>query len=304
MRFACRSLIVLLHLAGLGLILSVPASSAAKRPPIVGIAHVAFEVSDMAKARAFYGDLLGYEEPFRLFQENGSVLLTYFKINDRQFIEILPNLPPGQDERLSHLAIETTDIESLRLFLAEKGIKTPDKVNKGRDGNLNLTLTDPDGHKIEFVQYLPDSLHSKTKGEYLSARRISDRMLHVGITVKDVAAADRFYKEVLGLSEIWRGGMTSSKTDWINMKVPDGTDYIEYMLIKENPDRRLLGILHHLALQVPDIQKALEAIRQSPSGWEPATVESPRVGRNNRWQLNLYDPDGSRTELMEPFTIR
>jgi lactoylglutathione lyase len=129
-------------------------------------------------------------------------------------------------------------------------------------------------------------------------------MLHVGITVKDVAAADRFYKEVLGLSEIWRGGMTPSRTDWINLNVPEGTDYIEYMLIKENADRGLLGILHHLALQVPDIQKALETIRKRSSGLGLATLESPRVGRNNRWQLNLYDPDGSRTELMEPFTIK
>jgi catechol 2,3-dioxygenase-like lactoylglutathione lyase family enzyme len=304
MRLAYGNSLLLFCLFSARLIQPMPVSSEAKRPAIVGIAHVAFEVSDMAKARAFYGDLLGYEEPFRLFRESGTVRLTYFKINDRQFIEILPSLPPGQDERLSHFALETTDIETLRLFLTEKGIKTPDKVNKGGDGNLSLTLTDPDGHNVEFVQYLPDSLHSKAKGEYLPARRISSRMLHVGITVRDVAAADRFYKDVLGLSEIWRGGMTSSRTDWINMSVPEGTDYIEYMLVKEKVDRKLLGILHHLALQVPDIQKALEAIRQSPSGWEPATIEPPRVGRNNRWQLNLYDPDGTRTELMEPFTIR
>jgi catechol 2,3-dioxygenase-like lactoylglutathione lyase family enzyme len=304
MRLACRTSILLFYLVSIGLILSAPASLAAKRPPIVGIAHVAFQVSDMANARAFYGDLLGYEEPFRLFQEDGSVMLTYFKVNDRQFIEIFPGLPPNQDDRLSHVALETTDIEALRLYLAEKGIKTPEKVNQGRDKNLNMTLTDPDGHKIEFVQYLPDSLHSKTRGEYLSTRRISERMLHVGITVKDVAAADHFYKEVLGLSEIWRGGMTPSRTDWINMRVPEGTDYIEYMLTKGKVDRQLLGILHHLALQVPDIQKALETLRQRLSGRDPASMESPEVGRNNRWQLNLYDPDGSRTELMEPFTIK
>ena len=304
MRFACRTSILISCLFSIGLILSGQTLLAAERPPIVGIAHIAFQVSDMANARAFYGDLLGYEEPFRLFQEDGSVMLTFFKVSDRQFIEIFPGLPPGQDERLSHIALETTDIEALRLYLVEKGIKTPEKVNQGRDKNLNMTLMDPDGHKVEFVQYLPDSLHSKTRGEYLSARRISDRMLHVGITVKDVAAADRFYKDVLGLSEIWRGGMTPSRTDWINMRVPEGTDYIEYMLTKGKVDRQLLGILHHLALQVPDIQKALETVRQRPSGWNPSSVESPEVGRNNRWQLNLYDPDGSRTELMEPFTIK
>ena len=98
--------------------------------------------------------------------------------------------------------------------------------------------------------------------------------------------------------------MTDSVTHWINMKVPDGTDYVEYMLVTGKVDRQSLGVLHHLALQVPDIQKALEILRQRPSGWDPALVRPPQVGRNNRWQLNLYDPDGSRTELMEPFTIR
>jgi lactoylglutathione lyase len=285
------------------LIVAAP-TLAAKRPPIVGIAHIAFKVSDMAKARAFYGDVLGYDEPFRLFQQDGTTMLTYFKINDRQFIEVLPGLPSDEDERLAHIALETTDLEALRLYLAEKGIKTPEKVSQGADKNLSMPLTDPDGHPIEFVQYLPDSMHSKTRGEYLSLRRLSDRMLHVGITVKDPATADRFYKDVLGMSEIWRGGMTSSRTDWINMRVPDGTDYIEYMLTKDTVNRRLRGVLHHLALQVPDIQKALESVRERSPGWSPASIESPEVGRNNRWQLNLYDPDGSRTELMEPFTIR
>jgi hypothetical protein len=25
----------------------------------------------------------------------------------------------------------------------------------------------------------------------------------------------------------------------------------------------------------------------------------PRIGRDGKWQLNLFDPDGTRTEVME-----
>ena len=283
---------------------SARVTNPANRPPIFGVAHIAFQVSDLAKARAFYGDLLGYEEPFQLFKEDGSVRLTYFKVNDRQYIEIFPGLPPDQDDRLSHIAFETADIEALRLYLREKGTTVPDKPNQGRDGNLNFTATDPDGHRVEFVQYLPGSMHSKARNRYVSAHRISDRILHVGLTVTNVEAADRFYKEILGFSEIWRGGRTDTVTDWINMRVPDGTDYLEYMLVTGKVDRQRLGTLHHVALLVPDIQKALETARARASGLGAATVRSPNVGRNNRWQLNLFDPDGSRTELMEPFTAR
>ena len=61
-------------------------------------------------------------------------------------------------------------------------------------------------------------------------RRISRRILHAGLTIRDAAAADRFYKDVLGFSEIWRGGRPEGVTNWINMRVPEGTDYLEYML--------------------------------------------------------------------------
>ena len=69
-------------------------------------------------------------------------------------------------------------------------------------------------------------------------------------------------------------------------------------------DRERLGSLHHMALLVPDIQAALETVRARPGGRDPKAVRTPQVGRNRRWQLNLFDPDGSRTELMEPFTMR
>lgn len=272
------------------------------RPMIVGIAHIAFQVSDIAKARDFYGGLLGYEEPFQLINPNGSLALTYFKVNDRQYIEIFPGLPADQDERLKHIAFETTDIEALRVYLKSKGVKVPEKHGQGRDGNFNFTVTDPDNHIVEFVQYRPGSLHTKARGKYMSAQRISDRILHVGVTVADAAASDKFYKDILGFAETWRGGRDDNTINWINMKVPDGTDYVEYMLTTGKPTRQQLGSSHHVALLVPDIQKALETARQRVD--DPARVRSPQVGRNRRWQLNLFDPDGSRAELMEPFTMR
>jgi lactoylglutathione lyase len=93
-------------------------------------------------------------------------------------------------------------------------------------------------------------------------------------------------------------------TDWINMRVPDGTDYLEYMLVSSPPDRRQRGVLHHVALLVPDIQAAWEAAGARTPAGERARLGPPNVGRNGRWQLNLYDTDGTRTELMEPFTVR
>ena len=67
--------------------------------------------------------------------------------------------------------------------------------------------------------------------------------------------------------------------------------------------RQQLGSMHHIALMVPDIQQAVDLLgaRSLITGYP---VAAPRIGRNNRWQLNLFDPDGTRIELMEPFTMR
>src|SRR5438128_8532574 len=96
-------------------------AKATERPPIVGVAHIAFQVSDAGKARAFYAALLGYEELSGL----------RFRINDRQYVEIVPGLPPDQDDRLSHVGFETTDVAALRAYLAAKGFKAADATAAG-----------------------------------------------------------------------------------------------------------------------------------------------------------------------------
>ena len=124
------------------------------------------------------------------------------------------------------------------------------------------------------------------------------------MTVRDEASANGFYRDVLGMEEIWRGGSDPSKTSWVNMRVPEGTDYLEYMLRDAPSSRRQLGVDHHICLRVPDIQAAWERVRERAIADSREGLEPPRIGRNQKWQLNLYDPDGTRVELMEPFNVR
>jgi lactoylglutathione lyase len=82
------------------------------------------------------------------------------------------------------------------------------------------------------------------------------------------------------------------------MKVPDGEDYLEFMLYDEAPSLKQLGTLHHICLEVADIDKAKAML----AGKAQAPLEI-RTGVNRRRQMNLYDPDGTRSELMEPRTV-
>ena len=93
--------------------------AAQERPKITGVAHIALFVKDVDKARAFYKDLLGYEEPFSLKNADGSLSLTFIKVNDRQYIELFPEHEANSD-RLNHISIETNDAEAMRKYLASK----------------------------------------------------------------------------------------------------------------------------------------------------------------------------------------
>ncbi len=264
-----------------------------RRPNIVGVAHIGLKTDDIAAARNFYGHYLGFQEPFSLDQ------LTYFKVNDHQYIEVFPELKSKTEDRLSHIAFETTDARELRDYLASRGVKVPEAVRPGPDGNLSFMIQDPDGHNVEFVQYMPGSLHSSNFGKFMPATRISTHMIHVGVTVADPDAADRLYKDILGFREMWHGGMKDDRTDWVDMRVPEGADWLEYMLNVHNPTPKTLGVMHHLALGVPSVEAAYKTL--TARGMQ---IEQPKIGRDGKWQVNLYDPNLTRCELMEPKPVQ
>jgi len=276
--------------------------SAAERPRVTGVAHIAIYAADFEKSRTFYRDFLGFEEPYSLKKDDGSPSMTFFKVNERQYIELFPEREAGSD-RLNHISIETADAEAMRQYLGSRGIKVPDKVPKGRIGNSNFNVTDPDGHTIEIVQYESGSWTARERNKHVSPTRISDRMLHVGILVGSVEASMKFYRDILGFREIWRGSRSPTELNWINMQVPDGEDYIEFMLYRDLPAPTQRGSAHHLCLATPDIEKSLTALESRPARKAYTRPLEIRTGINRKPQLNIFDPDGTRTELMEPQTV-
>src|SRR5260370_42083782 len=176
---------------------SVAAQRAVKRPRILGVAHMALYVSDLGKARSFYKDFLGFEEPFALKRDDGSERIAFIKINDRQYLELFAEAPKN-DGRLNHISLYTDDARRMRDYLASRGINVPENVGKGRTGNYNFNIKDPDDHTVEIVEYQPDSWTAREAGKYTPTRRISDQVLHIGFLVRAVEPAMKFYREVLG----------------------------------------------------------------------------------------------------------
>ena len=183
-----------------------------QRPPITGIAHVAFYSSNLAAGKEFFGGLLGLAvDPSRP---------NLYHVGT-QAVELEP-LPANHGPNLiSHVAFATSDAEGVRKYLASHGVTVPEHVDTGGDGTLWFAMKDPEGNPIEFVQARPE----------LAGRNpevpVSKVMIHAGFVVHDRAAEDKFYKALLGFHLYWQGGMKDDETDWVDMQVPDGTQWLE-----------------------------------------------------------------------------
>jgi lactoylglutathione lyase len=283
---------------------SLPCLLAAEvqRPHIFGLSHMALYAHDIEKTRAFYKDFLGFAEPYSLTNKDGSLHLTWIKINDRQTIELFPEQAADTD-RLYHIAVETDDAVAMRDYLVAHGVAAPDKVGKGKIGNLNYFIKDPDGHIVEIVQYAPDGWTMRSQGKFLPDTRISTNVPHMGILVGDLEAAKKFYEGILGCKEIWRGSKNSTTLSWVHEQIPDGKGFLEFMLYSELPDPDKRGKYHHFCLEVQDIEKAKAILEQRASRIGYTRALEVQTGINHKRQLNVYDPDGTRVELMETRTV-
>jgi catechol 2,3-dioxygenase-like lactoylglutathione lyase family enzyme len=264
------------------------------RPAITGISHMCVLAHDVAASADFYGRILGATKGPDPQDPAG----TRFYFSPTQFVEVLP-LPADHAglSRISCVAFNTADALALHTYLAAHSVTvSPLKTVTG--GSRWFTATDPEGNEVQFIQ--PSDKVVSIEDQH----SISHRIIHVGYMVKSRPDEDHFYRELLGFRPYWFGAMQPDHTDWISQQVPDGHDWIEYMMVGDGSttptsriDARELGVLNHFSLGVPNMEVAVTKLYQEDR--LPPRHDGPQMGRDGKWQANLYDPDGTRVELME-----
>ncbi|WP_353070206.1 VOC family protein [Tunturibacter empetritectus] len=282
--------------------LAASAQTAPLRPRILGISHVGFFVSDLPKALDFWHGLLGYDELYDLRNPDGTVHIAFIKINDHQHVELFNQQPLTDSGHLNHIAFTVSNAEQMRRYLASRGVTVDSKVSNGKIGDLNFEIKDPDGNLIEFVEPQPDGMEARNAGKFLPATRISDSIYHLGFLVGSSEKSIKFYGEVLGFHEFWRGSSNGTQLSWIDMQVPDGNDYVEFMLYRDLPAPDKRGGQEHISLLVPDVAKSIATLEARPAFESYGKPIAPHTGVNGKRQVNLFDPDGTRAELMESDT--
>ena len=280
--------------------------AAPQRPQITGISHVGYFVSNLPRTLSFWHGLLGFDEYATLDRPGtDQVRIALIKINNHQHIELFTDPPPSPPNMMSHYCVSVSNVEQMRAYLRSKGFDIkPGNGSKTRTGDYAFEVRDPDGTLLEFVQTQPSGMEAANAGKFMPPTRISQAIYHVGFLVGNLDKSLSFYEGVLGFKETWRGSSDGKQLSWVNLRVPYGKDYIELMLYDKKPSE--FGTRNHVSLVVPDAQKAVAEIESRPAYKDYLTYGKPlvvRVGKNHKRQVNLYDPDGTRVELMEPETI-
>jgi len=278
------------------LALTTTLRAAEGRPKITGISHIAVYASDMTATEHYYVNSIGAVKQ----SDPENKLGVRYAINATQFVEVLPLPANAGVNRLDHTGWNTDNAEGMRLYLAGKGWKTPTKVTGNSDGSKSFRVDDPEGNVVEFVQ---PSAHPKVVN---TANAPGHHIIHVGFLVHSREAEDKFYRELLGFRPYWFGGMKDDKVDWVSQQAPDSHDWLEYMLtsgpsgsgIPSTMSQQTLGVLDHLSIgvtSVPDSYKKLVAENRLMGRFD----KEPKIGKDGKYQFNMYDPDGIRLELME-----
>lgn len=286
-----------LFLAGL-LLLSGPVRAQAipPRPEITGLSHVTFYADDLPRSERFYTDVLGWEEE----PDAGAPSGVRFYANHQQYIELVSAPRTGMDDRLAGFGFVTANAENLRRYLAGHGVSVPPSVTIAADGSRSFFTRDPEGNRVEFTQPGERSVPAPKD----LSRRLSTHIIHAGFVAHNREVLDAFYKNLLGFHLYWEGEAKPGRPDWVMMQVPNGTDWIEYMLyLPAHPSRAELASANHFSPGVVSIQVLYK--RLLAQGWKPTAQERPPLlAFDGKWQLDLHDPDGTRVEFMEFKPVR
>lgn len=256
------------------------------RPRITGIAHVRIYSTNLDNSRQFYGQIVGLASAT---VGCPAVAQSCFVINDHQQIEITAANAPPNPNFLAEVAFATEDVGAMRRYLMAHGV-TVGAISEDAKGQAHFELLDPEGHPIAFVATAPGTAFKP------APEQLSTRLLHAGFVVRDSRAEDGFYRDLLGFRMYWRGGFKDADTDWEEIQVPDGSDWIEYMLnIPATADHQELGVQNHFSLGVLSAKAAVERIHAHGL----KNTDEPEIGRDGKWAVDIYDPDATRVEFME-----
>lgn len=165
---------------------------------VLNTSHTGYNVSDLDKILHFYVDILGLKRKFTLTRHDQyetmkkayltrvpdlsylpenlqadlremeehaeEARIVYLEVADHQYLELFPiskewpHHRPENELGYQHLALEVDDIQAAYTKMKENGVKVLTEPTLGLESTWQFWLEDPDGNRIELMQYTENSL--------------------------------------------------------------------------------------------------------------------------------------------------
>ncbi len=133
------------------------------RPMIRKLAHLCFFTNDLDRIVAFYRDALGLAVKFRFHAADGAVFGAYVAAGETTFVEFFDQrltarqwsvdpAPLAAGSRYQHFCLEVSGLAAFRDTLITRGVSVGE-IRGGLDSSLQAWLSDPDGNRIELMEY-------------------------------------------------------------------------------------------------------------------------------------------------------
>ncbi|MBB5786678.1 VOC family protein [Jiangella mangrovi] len=131
--------------------------------------HLGLRVTDLDRSLAFY-TAVGYTVAGRV-PETGFGSLTMLQLPGDPFISLElvhdPDRPVTDTGAVNHLVVQTDDLAATVADLAARGIAAEPPHDHG-EGMWTSWLTDPDGYRIELVQWPPGHPAGMTAADFIA----------------------------------------------------------------------------------------------------------------------------------------
>jgi catechol 2,3-dioxygenase-like lactoylglutathione lyase family enzyme len=115
---------------------------------VTHIDHVSVLITDLARSRRFYRDVLGLKEIAKPRTFDFSVL--WFELGGQQLHLLLKPRPDAVSPR--HFALRVLDAQAARAYFQARGVSTEETTPIPRCDRF--FIADPDANRIEVIQWL------------------------------------------------------------------------------------------------------------------------------------------------------
>ena len=138
---------------------------------IKGLSHVAIRTGNMENSLRFYTEVLGLQEAFRMYGEDGGLATVYLYIAPSQYLELFANgIKPavtGSDMiGMCHICLETEDAGKAYEAVKARGGPLDSPLRLGKSKCRMFFTHDPDGNSLEIMELTPESFQAQANARF------------------------------------------------------------------------------------------------------------------------------------------